>query len=106
MSREVRLLHIPVCQPRWHVSYPLAKSSVTFLWLRVCVHSIPRPLVAEESSAYRKSQCSGVEINRNWPYKWAVPGGASTDSCEYDFRGHSPGDTPEAQGLPSFLKKS
>ena len=33
------------------------------------------------------SSCLGHDINRNWPYMWNVPGGASTDPCAEDFKG-------------------
>ena len=50
------------------------------------------------------SSCIGHDINRNWPYQWSVPGGASTDPCAQDFKGKAQGDTPEAQALSSWLK--
>ncbi len=36
------------------------------------------------------STCLGHDINRNWPYQWSVPGGASSNPCAQDFRGVSP----------------
>ena len=35
------------------------------------------------------SSCLGHDINRNWNYQWATPGGASTDPCAQDFKGPS-----------------
>ncbi|GKU07340.1 carboxypeptidase a2 [Fusarium langsethiae] len=43
--------------------------------------------------------CVGTDINRNWPYKWDVPGGSSTDPCNETYRGRKPGDTPEIKAL-------
>ncbi|KAF2834332.1 zinc carboxypeptidase A [Patellaria atrata CBS 101060] len=45
------------------------------------------------------SSCVGRDINRNWPYKWEVPGGASTNPCSETFKGLAPGDAPENKGL-------
>ncbi|MCJ1426938.1 hypothetical protein MMC29_004841 [Sticta canariensis] len=49
------------------------------------------------------SSCIGRDINRNWPYEWDVPGGASTNPCESTFRGISPGDSTEIPVLVSYL---
>lgn len=35
----------------------------------------------------------------NWPYKWEVPGGASTNPCSETYKGLAPGDAPELQGV-------
>ncbi|KAM0560023.1 hypothetical protein ACHAPJ_003981 [Fusarium lateritium] len=43
--------------------------------------------------------CVGTDINRNWPYKWDVPGGASEYPCDETYRGVEAGDTPENQAL-------
>ncbi|KAF3924390.1 hypothetical protein AA313_de0204254 [Arthrobotrys entomopaga] len=48
--------------------------------------------------------CIGTDINRNWDYKWDLPGGASTSKCAEDYRGTAAGSTPEYQGLSAFLK--
>ncbi|KAI9172626.1 Metallocarboxypeptidase A-like protein [Paramyrothecium foliicola] len=39
--------------------------------------------------------CVGTDVNRNWPYKWDVPGGSSTNPCSQTYRGEAPADTPE-----------
>ena len=49
------------------------------------------------------STCIGHDINRNWPFKWDTPGGASTSPCAQDFRGTSQADAPETQALSAFL---
>ncbi|KAF6804433.1 zinc carboxypeptidase a [Colletotrichum musicola] len=45
------------------------------------------------------STCVGRDPNRNWPYKWEVTGGASTNPCSETYKGAAPGDTPEIRGL-------
>lgn len=49
------------------------------------------------------STCLGHDINRNWPYEWDLPGGASTNPCDQDFRGTAAGDAPETQALAAKL---
>lgn len=71
------------------------------------------------------SSCIGRDINRNWPYQWDVPGGASSDPCDLTFRGTapwhqlfpsfslisklpigtSPGDSTELPVLSSYLNR-
>ncbi|KAH9875119.1 hypothetical protein J1614_004608 [Plenodomus biglobosus] len=43
--------------------------------------------------------CVGRDINRNWPYKWEVTGGASTNPCSETYKGVAAGDAPENRGL-------
>jgi len=45
------------------------------------------------------SSCYGRDINRNWPYKWEVSGGASTNPCSETYKGLAPSDAPENKGL-------
>ena len=45
------------------------------------------------------SSCVGRDINRNWSYKWEIPGGASTSPCSETYKGQAPGDSPEARAL-------
>ena len=51
------------------------------------------------------SSCVGRDINRNWPYKWDVAGGASTDPCSETFKGQVAGDAPENQGLVALTNR-
>ncbi|KAI4225539.1 MAG: hypothetical protein L6R36_003845 [Xanthoria steineri] len=51
------------------------------------------------------SSCLGHDINRNWNYQWATPGGASTDPCAQDFKGLKPADAPETVVLANFVNK-
>ena len=48
------------------------------------------------------ASCVGTDVNRNWPYKWELTGGASTDKCSETYKGLAAGDTPEnkAQSYP------
>ncbi|KAK3897671.1 putative carboxypeptidase precursor [Staphylotrichum tortipilum] len=50
------------------------------------------------------SSCVGTDINRNWPYKWELSGGASTDPCDETYKGLAAGDTPENRALVSFTQ--
>ncbi|CAG5155662.1 uncharacterized protein ALTATR162_LOCUS3773 [Alternaria atra] len=43
--------------------------------------------------------CVGRDINRNWPYKWEVAGGASTNPCSETYKGVAAGDAPENRGI-------
>ncbi|KAL0933417.1 zinc carboxypeptidase a [Colletotrichum truncatum] len=45
------------------------------------------------------STCVGRDPNRNWPYKWEVTGGASTNPCSETYKGAAAGDAPEIRGL-------
>jgi carboxypeptidase A2 len=45
------------------------------------------------------NSCVGRDINRNWPYKWEVTGGASTNPCSETYKGVAAGDAPENKGL-------
>ncbi|KAF8604743.1 putative carboxypeptidase [Ceratobasidium sp. AG-I] len=47
--------------------------------------------------------CYGRDINRNWPWKWDVAGGSSTDPCSETYRGATGGDSPENKGLAAFI---
>ncbi|KAI0128689.1 zinc carboxypeptidase [Xylariales sp. AK1849] len=47
----------------------------------------------------------GTDINRNWPYKWDVAGGASTTPSADDYRGEAACDTPECKVLTTFSNK-
>ncbi|KAG8787405.1 hypothetical protein FRC12_015593 [Ceratobasidium sp. 428] len=47
--------------------------------------------------------CYGRDINRNWPWKWDVAGGSSTDPCSETYRGSTAGDSPENKGLAAFI---
>ncbi|KAK4099150.1 hypothetical protein N658DRAFT_475858 [Parathielavia hyrcaniae] len=50
------------------------------------------------------SSCVGTDINRNWPYKWELPGGASTNPCSQTYKGLAAGDTPEIRALVNLTQ--
>lgn len=50
------------------------------------------------------ASCVGTDVNRNWPYKWEVPGGASTNPCSETYKGEAAGDTPENKALVKFTQ--
>ncbi|PSN61179.1 carboxypeptidase-like protein A1 precursor [Corynespora cassiicola Philippines] len=51
------------------------------------------------------NSCVGRDINRNWPYQWNVPGGASTNPCSETYKGVSAGDSPENRGLVAQVNR-
>lgn len=51
------------------------------------------------------TSAKGTDINRNWPYKWEVSGGASTSPSAEDYKGQAAGDTPEVKVLKAFTDK-
>ncbi|KAF9463737.1 hypothetical protein BDZ94DRAFT_586488 [Collybia nuda] len=56
------------------------------------------------SPAPSGSTCIGTDLNRNFPYKWEAPGGASTSPCSETYKGRSAGDTPETAAMARFLE--
>lgn len=47
--------------------------------------------------------CSGVDLNRNYPYQWGVDDiGSSPDACSEAFRGSGPGSEPEVAAMAAF----
>lgn len=49
------------------------------------------------------NSCVGRDINRNWPYKWELTGGASTNPCDETFKGRAAGDSPENKALKTQI---
>ncbi|KAM0354932.1 hypothetical protein ACHAPU_000771 [Fusarium lateritium] len=45
------------------------------------------------------NSCVGRDVNRNWPYKWELTGGASTNPCDETFKGLAAGDSPELKAI-------
>ncbi|KAG4255888.1 carboxypeptidase A4 [Fusarium proliferatum] len=45
------------------------------------------------------NSCVGRDINRNWPYKWELTGGASTNPCDETYKGQAAGDSPELKAI-------
>lgn len=59
------------------------------------------------SSMWRKNVRGGygVDINRNYPYKWGSCNGSSASRFSDTFRGDSGGSEPETQALMNFVEK-
>ncbi|KXN66907.1 Zn-dependent exopeptidase, partial [Conidiobolus coronatus NRRL 28638] len=54
---------------------------------------------------WRKNKnLTGVDINRNFPYRWGGPG-ASTNPIQDDYRGPGPASELETQAIISYFKK-
>ncbi|KAF9873081.1 zinc carboxypeptidase a [Colletotrichum karsti] len=51
------------------------------------------------------STCIGTDINRNWPFNWQLPGGASTSPCSETYKGQAAGDTPEMVALKAYTDR-
>lgn len=45
----------------------------------------------------------GVDINRNYGYKWGCCGGSSTSQFAWNYHGTGPFSTPEAQAVRNFV---
>ena len=48
---------------------------------------------------------TGVDLNRNYLFKWACCGGSSSDPCSHVYRGPQPGSEEETQALMAMLRK-
>ncbi|KAL9632525.1 MAG: hypothetical protein Q9164_005269, partial [Protoblastenia rupestris] len=51
------------------------------------------------------SSCIGHDINRNWPYMWSQPQGASTNPCAQDFKGTSASSAPETKAHSAYINR-
>lgn len=47
----------------------------------------------------------GVDINRNYPFKWGACNGSSSSTYAQDYRGPSPASEPETQTMMSFVER-
>lgn len=47
----------------------------------------------------------GVDLNRNFTFKWACCQGSRDDPCDLQFHGTSPGSEPETQAVMSQIRK-
>ncbi|EEY15084.1 zinc carboxypeptidase A 1 [Verticillium alfalfae VaMs.102] len=48
--------------------------------------------------------CVGTDGNRNWPFGWHYPGGASDNPCGETYRGLAAADTPEIASLVAWTE--
>ncbi|WP_062057134.1 M14 family zinc carboxypeptidase [Aquimarina longa] len=47
----------------------------------------------------------GVDLNRNYGYQWAAPGGSSSDSSQDSYHGPSKFSEPETKAMRDFVNK-
>ncbi|MBX3034008.1 MAG: hypothetical protein KF865_08785 [Bdellovibrionaceae bacterium] len=75
------------------------------VWIVPMLNVDGNSIVWGEDAWWRKnargaqSSIYGVDINRNYPFKWNSCGGSSGSSGAQDYRGESPGSEPETQAL-------
>ncbi|CAL4090209.1 unnamed protein product, partial [Meganyctiphanes norvegica] len=50
------------------------------------------------------SSCRGVDLNRNWDYKWGVVG-TSSNPCSEVYKGSNPFSEPETRSLSNAMKQ-
>ena len=58
------------------------------------------------SGGFCKDIDYGVDLNRNYPFKFGVDDvGSSNSECEEDYRGAAPFSEPETAALRDFITK-
>ena len=81
------------------------------IWLVPMVNPDGSNIVFTKDSMWRKnargsaSSVFGVDINRNYTYRWAGCNGSSSNSGAQDYHGASAGSEPETQALMKFAQK-
>lgn len=50
------------------------------------------------------SDAGGVDLNRNFPFKWGLDSGSSNDTCAQTYRGSGPASEPESQAIIEYAK--
>jgi hypothetical protein len=56
------------------------------------------------SSSTCSSTRLGVDLNRNFPFKWGDPTGSSNNKCSETYHGISPGSEPEVKAIIEYTK--
>mmetsp|Transcript_25309 Transcript_25309/g.38378 ORF Transcript_25309/g.38378 Transcript_25309/m.38378 type:complete len:659 (-) Transcript_25309:98-2074(-) len=46
----------------------------------------------------------GVDLNRNFPFRWGLNSGSSSNKCSATYRGQSAGSEPEVQAIVDFCE--
>lgn len=77
------------------------------IWLIPMVNPDGSNKVWTSDTMWRKNTRNniGVDINRNYPFKWGECGGSSSNTRAQDYRGPSPASEPETQVMMSFIGK-
>lgn len=78
------------------------------IWLIPMVNPDGSNKVWTSDAMWRKNTRNdkGVDINRNYPYKWGECNGSSTSPSAQDYRGPSAGSEPETQTMMAFIEKT
>lgn len=53
------------------------------------------------------AQCGdsfGVDLNRNFPFRWGIDSGSSGDACAETYRGPAPASEPEVQAILAYCE--
>jgi len=50
------------------------------------------------------SSSRGVDLNRNFPFKWGYPGGSSGSPCSSTYRGSNPASEPEVSAIINYAE--
>jgi len=46
----------------------------------------------------------GVDLNRNFPFKWGLNSGSSSNKCDETYRGSAPASEPEVQAIIAYAE--
>jgi carboxypeptidase T len=78
------------------------------IWLIPMINPDGSNKVWTSDAMWRKNTRNnvGVDINRNYPYKWGECNGSSSSTWAQDYRGPSAGSEPETQTMMSFIEKT
>jgi len=78
------------------------------IWLIPMVNPDGSNKVWTSDAMWRKNTRNnvGVDINRNYSYKWGECNGSSSSPMAQDYRGPSAGSEPETQTMMAFIEKT
>lgn len=108
-AREVMSTEVPLDIAEYLLSHYGSDSKVTHWLDSNVIYVLPmlnvdgNNLVWTQDSMWRKNS-RGVDINRNYPYKWNGCGGSSDASDAQDYHGPSAASEPETNVLMNFVK--
>ena len=77
------------------------------IWIVPMVNPDGNNKVWTSNSMWRKNtrEGHGVDVNRNYPYKWGACNGSSGNKSDDTYRGPSAGSEPETQALMGLIAK-